>query len=54
MDTDLALKSHWLGTRAIGILGAYLLAVWVTCLALAVSSRSNGDGLAAGPDRLRR
>jgi signal transduction histidine kinase/CheY-like chemotaxis protein len=44
MDTDLALKSHWLGTRAIGILGAYLLAVWVTCLALAVSARStNGE-----------
>ena len=37
MDTDIALRSHWLGTRAIGILGAYLLAVWVTCIALAVS-----------------
>ncbi|MEJ0020271.1 MAG: ATP-binding protein [Acetobacteraceae bacterium] len=43
MDTDLALKSHWLGTRAIGILGAYLLAVWITCLALAVSARPSGE-----------
>ena len=41
MDTDIALKNHWLGTRALGILGAYLLAVWVTCIALAVSSKSN-------------
>ena len=41
MDTDVALKSHWLGTRALGILGAYLFAVWITCLALAVSARSN-------------
>ena len=38
MDTDIALRSHWLGTRAIGVLGAYLLAVWVTCIALAVST----------------
>src|ERR1700733_1511990 len=43
MDTDLALQSHWLGMRAIGILGGYLLAVWVTCLALAVSSRSGSE-----------
>jgi signal transduction histidine kinase/DNA-binding response OmpR family regulator len=42
MDTDIALKNHWLGTRAIGILGGYLLAVWITCLALAVHVRSNG------------
>ena len=25
MQTDVAMKSHWLGTRALGILGAYLL-----------------------------
>src|ERR1700749_1106288 len=36
MDTDIALRSHWLSKRAIGVLGAYLLAVWVTCIALAV------------------
>ena len=47
MDTDVALKSHWLSTRAIGILGAYLLAVWVTCMALAVSSRPRSE--APGP-----
>ncbi len=41
MQTDVAMKSHWLGTRALGILGAYLLAVWITCIALAVSARSN-------------
>ena len=46
MDTDLALKSPWLGPRVIGILGGYLLAVWVTCLVLAVASRSNGERLA--------
>ena len=43
MDSDIALSSHWLGTRAIGILGAYLLAVWVTCLALAVSVQPKED-----------
>jgi signal transduction histidine kinase/CheY-like chemotaxis protein len=41
MQTDVAMKSHWLGTRALGILGAYLFAVWITCIALAVSARSN-------------
>ena len=41
MQTDVAMKSHWLGTRALGILGAYLLAVWITCIALAVSARSS-------------
>jgi signal transduction histidine kinase/CheY-like chemotaxis protein len=43
MDTDIALRSHWLSKRAIGVLGAYLLAVWVTCIALAVSRRSNSE-----------
>jgi signal transduction histidine kinase/CheY-like chemotaxis protein len=43
MDTDLALKSPWLATRAIGIPGAYLLTVWVTCLVLAVSARSSNS-----------
>jgi signal transduction histidine kinase/CheY-like chemotaxis protein len=46
MGTDRALKDHWLGTRALGILGAYLLAVWVTCIALAVSAKSSGGGRA--------
>ncbi len=32
MDTDLALRNHWLGNRAIAILGAYLLAVWLAWL----------------------
>ena len=49
MDTDIALQNHWLGTRALGILGAYLLAVWVTCLALAVSSKSNDRPDAPSP-----
>ena len=40
MNTDRALKDHWLGTRALGILGIYLLAVWITCIALAVSSKA--------------
>ena len=44
MDTNIALKSHWLGSRAVGILGAYLLAVWVTCLALAVSAKPRSGG----------
>jgi signal transduction histidine kinase/CheY-like chemotaxis protein len=43
MDADVALKSHGLSTRAVGILGAYLLAVWVTCMALAVSSRPRSE-----------
>jgi signal transduction histidine kinase/DNA-binding response OmpR family regulator len=42
MDTDAALRSHWIGTSAIGIPGVYLLAVCVTCIALAVFTRSNG------------
>jgi signal transduction histidine kinase/DNA-binding response OmpR family regulator len=42
MDTGLALKNHWLDTRALGVLGAYLIAVWVTCLVLAVSVRPSG------------
>jgi signal transduction histidine kinase/CheY-like chemotaxis protein len=49
VETDRALKDHWLGTRALGILGIYLLAVWVTCIALAVSSKSGGGGRAAAP-----
>ena len=49
MDTDRAVKSHWLGTRALGILGAYLLAVWITCIALALSARSNGPRPVAAP-----
>ena len=49
MDTDIALRNHWLGTRALGILGAYLLAVWVTCIALAVSSKSNDSPGAPSP-----
>lgn len=49
MDTAIALKNHWLGTRALGILGAYLLAVWVTCIALAVSSKSNDRPDAPSP-----
>lgn len=40
MNTNRAPPDHWLGTRALGILGVYLLAVWVTCIALAVSSKS--------------
>jgi signal transduction histidine kinase/DNA-binding response OmpR family regulator len=48
VDTDLAVRSHALGTRAIGILGAYLLAVWVTCLALAVSVRPSGGPSVSG------
>jgi signal transduction histidine kinase/CheY-like chemotaxis protein len=43
MDADIALKSHWLSTRAVGVLGAYLLAVWVTCMALANSSRGRRE-----------
>ncbi len=39
MDTNVALKSHWLGSRAVGILGVYLFAVWITCLTLAVSAK---------------
>jgi hypothetical protein len=42
MDTDATLRSHWIGTSAIGIPGVYLLAVWVTCTTLAVFTRSNG------------
>jgi signal transduction histidine kinase/CheY-like chemotaxis protein len=47
MNTDRALRDHWLGTRALGILGIYLLAVWVTCIALAVSSKSSSARRAA-------
>jgi signal transduction histidine kinase/CheY-like chemotaxis protein len=46
IGTDVALKTHWLGTRAVSILGAYLLAVWLSCIALAVSVRSKGEGSA--------
>ncbi len=49
MDTDIALKSHWLSKRAIGILGAYLLAVWLTCMALAVARRPNSERAAPVP-----
>ena len=49
VDTYLALESHWLGRRAVGILGGYLLAVWVTCLVLAVAARSNRDRPAPVP-----
>jgi signal transduction histidine kinase/CheY-like chemotaxis protein len=49
MDTNFALRNHWLGTRALGILGAYLLAVWVTCIALAVSSKPNDRPGAPSP-----
>lgn len=49
VDPYLALESHWLGRRAVGILGGYLLAVWVTCLVLAVAARSNRDRPAPVP-----
>jgi signal transduction histidine kinase/DNA-binding response OmpR family regulator len=39
MDTSVALKSHWLDSRALGVLGTYLIAVWVVCLGLAISVR---------------
>jgi signal transduction histidine kinase/CheY-like chemotaxis protein len=40
-DTGVALNGHWLDTRPIGVLGAYLSAIWVTCVVLALSGRSN-------------
>jgi signal transduction histidine kinase/CheY-like chemotaxis protein len=43
IDTDLALRSHGPGMRAIGTLGGYLGAVWITCLVLAVSARPSGE-----------
>ena len=49
MDADVALKSHGLSTRAVGILGAYLFAVWVTCMALAVSSRLRSEAPGSAP-----
>ncbi|HEY7577534.1 MAG TPA: ATP-binding protein [Acetobacteraceae bacterium] len=49
MATDLALKTHWLGTRAVAILGAYLLAVWFSCMALAVSVRSKTERAVPAP-----
>ena len=54
IDTDIALRNHWLGTRAIGTLGGYLGAVWITCLALAVSIRPNGEPFRSGSGRIRR
>ncbi|HEY2616596.1 MAG TPA: ATP-binding protein [Acetobacteraceae bacterium] len=39
-DTGVALNGPWLDMRAIGVLGAYLSAVWLTCVVLALSSRS--------------
>jgi two-component system sensor histidine kinase/response regulator len=41
LDTDLALRSQQLGTSTIGVLGAFLVAVWLTCLILAVTGRSD-------------
>ncbi len=49
IGTDVALKTHWLGTRAVAILGGYLLAVWLSCIALAVSVRSKGDRSVPAP-----
>jgi hypothetical protein len=49
MDTDLALQGHGLDTRAIGVLGAFLCAVWLTCVVLAVSTRSNNARAGASP-----
>ncbi|HET8764249.1 MAG TPA: ATP-binding protein, partial [Rhodanobacter sp.] len=49
IGTDVALKTHWLGTRAVSILGAYLLAVWLSCIALAVSVRAKGEGSVPSP-----
>jgi signal transduction histidine kinase/DNA-binding response OmpR family regulator len=49
MPTDLALRNDGLGSHAIALLGAYLVAVWVICVALAVSRRGNDERLAAGP-----
>jgi signal transduction histidine kinase/CheY-like chemotaxis protein len=40
MDTVAALNSSWLDMHAVGVLGAYLSAVWLTCVVLALSSRS--------------
>jgi signal transduction histidine kinase/CheY-like chemotaxis protein len=51
MDTDLALKNQRLGTPAIPVLGGFLLAVWLTCLALAVSSRSSDARTNPAPPR---
>jgi signal transduction histidine kinase/DNA-binding response OmpR family regulator len=51
MNTDLALANHWPGTRAVGILGVYLLAIWMTCMALALSSRSRRQQSVAAPAR---
>ncbi|HME27312.1 MAG TPA: ATP-binding protein [Acetobacteraceae bacterium] len=49
MDTDLALQGHGLDTRAIGVLGAFLGAVWLTCVVLAVSTRSSRARAGASP-----
>ena len=49
IGTDVALKTHWLGTRAVVMLGGYLLAVWLSCIALAVSVRSKGEGSVPPP-----
>jgi signal transduction histidine kinase/CheY-like chemotaxis protein len=51
MNTDLALANHWPGSRAIGILGVYLFAIWITCMALAVSARSTGALSSPAPAR---
>ncbi|HET7883884.1 MAG TPA: ATP-binding protein [Acetobacteraceae bacterium] len=39
MDTDVAMRSHWLDMRGIGILGVYLSAVLLACTLLAASFR---------------
>jgi signal transduction histidine kinase/CheY-like chemotaxis protein len=51
MNTDLALAHHWPGSRAVGILGVYLLAIWMTCMALAVADRSSAERLSPAPVR---
>ncbi len=43
MDARQALRNHWLGTRAVGILGAYLMAIWLTCLVLATAGRTRSE-----------
>jgi signal transduction histidine kinase/CheY-like chemotaxis protein len=49
IPTDVALKTHWLGARAVAILGGTLLVVWLSCIALAVSVRSKGERSVALP-----
>ncbi|HET6197069.1 MAG TPA: ATP-binding protein, partial [Acetobacteraceae bacterium] len=42
IDTGLAMRSHWLDIRGIGVLGVYLSAVLLACMLFAVSFRWSG------------